>query len=134
MAQKSRVAPTKEKPGIKFDGTKLRYDLLPPVAIDQLMGVMTFGAAKYGPDNWRQVDQAEDRYFAAAMRHLMAYQAARKSGKWEGKFDKETKLSHLSHAFTCIGFMVELEVGVMLTEDEIAGLIEKALAARKVKS
>lgn len=133
MKKVSRVAPTKAKPGIKYDGTKLRYDLAPPVAMDQLMAVMTFGAVKYGPDNWRDVDGAEARYLAAAQRHLMAFQAARKGVRNSSRLDKETGLSHLSHALTCLAFMVELEVGEMMTEDEIAAVVEKGLAAKAVK-
>lgn len=130
MKPKSRVAPTKAKPGIKFDATKLRYDLLPAVAIDQLMTVMTFGAVKYGPDNWRKVDEAEDRYFAAAMRHLMAFQAARKRGNHAERFDPETGLSHLSHALTCLAFLTELEVGLPIDQKQLEDLLKKAAAAR----
>jgi len=134
MKGKPKIAPTKKKPGIKFDGTKLRYDLIPPVATDQLMAVMTFGAAKYGDDNWRQVADAEGRYLAAAQRHIMKFQAARKGARNSSRFDKETGLSHLSHAITCLAFMVELEIGEELTEDQVADLIQKAVVARKAKS
>ena len=38
---------TAEGPGLKFDDGKLRYDLLPFSVIDELVNILTFGAAKY---------------------------------------------------------------------------------------
>lgn len=39
-------------PGIKYDAGKPRLDLLPPKAILAIGEVMTYGAAKYGANNW----------------------------------------------------------------------------------
>ena len=43
----------KEVKAIKHDKGKLRYDLIPPEALEALVQVYTYGATKYAPDNWR---------------------------------------------------------------------------------
>ena len=88
--------------GRKDDQTKPRWDLLPLDATASIVDVLTFGAEKYAPENWRLVPNGYDRYFAAAMRHLVA---ARKGNQ----YDDETGLPHLAHAACCLLFMLELE-------------------------
>jgi hypothetical protein len=61
------------KEGRKFDGDKLRYDLVPMDALDEVVRRFTHGAAKYAPGNWQTVDDAVERYSAALMRHYSAY-------------------------------------------------------------
>ncbi|MBO4622272.1 MAG: hypothetical protein J5691_00070 [Bacilli bacterium] len=63
----------KDAAGKKWDGGKLRWDLVPWEAFEQVVERFTHGAIKYGPNNWKEVDDAEDRYFAALMRHLVAH-------------------------------------------------------------
>jgi hypothetical protein len=58
-------------PGTKHDTGKLRLDLLPPEAIRALAQVLTHGAAKYAPNNWRCVEPM--RYEAALLRHWLAW-------------------------------------------------------------
>lgn len=91
------------KPGDKYDQGKIRYDLLPFKALEEIALVLTFGANKYKPDGWREVEGWRWRYFAAAMRHLLAWFA-----KGE-KRDPESGLHHLAHAACCIMFMLELD-------------------------
>lgn len=88
--------------GVKDDQEKQRYDLVPPEALDQIVTVLTYGARKYAPDNWKHVPGWKARYFAAAMRHLWAW----KRGE---SVDSETQISHLAHAMCCIMFMLERE-------------------------
>lgn len=85
----------------KFDGEKVRLDLLPPEAIFSLGKVMTFGAQKYGDRNWEN-GMKWSRLFGAAMRHLWAW------FKGEDK-DPETSYSHLEHALCCVAFLVAYE-------------------------
>jgi hypothetical protein len=67
-----------------------------------LVDVLTFGAQKYAPDNWRKVPEAHRRYFAAAQRHFWAW--------WMGeKVDPESGLPHLAHVLCCVFFILELE-------------------------
>lgn len=84
----------------KFDGEKVRYELVPPKAIKAVAEVLTFGASKYGANNWMNVDNP-DRYVGALMRHLEAY----RSGEIK---DPESGLPHLHHAATNVAFLIEL--------------------------
>ena len=85
---------------MKFDTDKLRYDLMPVLAEEEVVAVLTKGAKKYKPNNWRKVDD-RDRYIAAAYRHM----AAHRKGEL---LDPETGLMHLAHAATNLLFIVEL--------------------------
>lgn len=90
--------------GVKHDGEKDRWDLLPLRAVRGVVKVLTFGARKYAPDNWRKVPDARPRYYAASMRHLAAW--------WEGEErDPESGLPHLAHAACCLLFLLALEDG-----------------------
>lgn len=59
--------------GIKFDMEKMRWDLQSLEAIAEVVKRTTHGAIKYGPNNWQNVPDAKERYYAALMRHLEAY-------------------------------------------------------------
>ena len=89
--------------GRKFDTGKPRYGLLPPLALLENVKVLTFGARKYEPDNWKHVDDGPARYFDAAMRHMWAYN----SGEI---FDPETDLHHLAHAICCLQFITDIDL------------------------
>jgi hypothetical protein len=89
--------------GAKHDQGKPMYNLLPPLAIDEMAKVMTFGAKKYQPDGWKHVDNALERYRAALLRHTFAMQAGE-------KYDNETGLLHAAHAMCCAAFIAELEL------------------------
>lgn len=91
-----------EKIGQKFDEGKLLMNLIPPSLVFNVSQVLTFGAQKYAPNNWRLVPNALDRYQNATLRHLYAYL----SGE---ELDKESGLPHLAHCATNIAFLIELE-------------------------
>lgn len=84
--------------GVKYDSSKIRLSLYPAEAMYKIAEVLEFGAKKYAVDNWKYVQPIE-RYFDAALRHLMAI----KTGELN---DPESGLSHLAHAGTCIAFML----------------------------
>ena len=87
--------------GVKHDQEKDRWDLLPWGPIRSVVKVLTYGARKYAPENWRKVPDARNRYFAAAMRHLEAW--------WSGeKDDPESGFPHLAHVLCCVIFLLEL--------------------------
>lgn len=85
----------------KHDGGKPRLDLLPFMAVTEVGKVMTFGAQKYGDNNWREAKPDQyHRYEAAAYRHLFAYS--------QGELiDPESGLPHLAHAATNLLFLLE---------------------------
>lgn len=85
----------------KYDAGKARWDLLPLRSLSAVVDVLTYGAAKYEPENWRTVPDARARYTAAAMRHLVAWQLGEAS-------DPESGLPHLAHASCCLLFLGEL--------------------------
>ncbi len=76
--------------GLKYDTGKLRFDLLPVEELEKLVDVLSYGAAKYGDYNWTQLENATERYYAALMRHLVAWR------KGEDR-DPESGRHHLSH-------------------------------------
>jgi hypothetical protein len=92
---------TKVNFGVKFDAQKLRLDLLDPYAIEQLAAVLTFGAGKYQPHNWRK-GISKSRLIAAALRHLFAYLRGEDN-------DRESGLSHVAHAMCNLMFLLGLE-------------------------
>lgn len=90
------------KLGRKFDKDKDRWELLPMGPVEDVVKVLTLGARKYAPDNWRYVENATDRYYAAALRHIMAWR------KGEVR-DEETGLPHLAHAMCDLIFLAEFD-------------------------
>ena len=89
--------------GRKFDGGKLEYGLLPPLALEETVKVLTFGAQKYERDNWQRVPDSKRRYFDALQRHVWAW----KQGE---QIDQESGLPHLAHAMCCLMFLYEHDV------------------------
>jgi hypothetical protein len=75
--------------GTKHDEGKLRWDLVPWEAIEEVVRVYTHGADKYGDNNWMGLEDAENRYFAALMRHLVAW----RNGE---HIDPDSGLKHLA--------------------------------------
>jgi len=88
------------EPGLKYDTGKLRWDLLPIDCVEDVVKILSFGANKYGPNNWQGVE--EDRYYAALMRHL----SASRQGELN---DEESGLSHLAHAMCNVVFLLWFE-------------------------
>lgn len=89
--------------GLKRDAGKDRWDLLPLEPVAEIVKVLTFGASKYTDNSWQQVENGAERYYAALMRHLYAW----RSGE---KLDPESNISHISHAFTNLLFLIWLEM------------------------
>ena len=98
-----RSSQTATTGGRKFDGGKLQYGLVPPNALEAMVEILTFGAEKYEPDNWKRVPDAKRRYFDALNRHLWAW----KKGEQD---DPETGKNHLAHALCCLMFLFEHDI------------------------
>jgi hypothetical protein len=63
-----------ETDGVKHDSDKPRIDLVDPDFITGVARVLTHAVGtKYKENNWRKVDRWRERYYSAAMRHLLAY-------------------------------------------------------------
>jgi len=91
-------------PGLKFDADKLRVDLLPVRALQEVAKVLTFGAKKYQPNNWQNV-KPRRRYYRALISHAWA----RALGE---KIDQESGLPHMAHCACNALFLLSLEVGI----------------------
>lgn len=88
---------------------------MPWQQLQQVMAVIQYGKDKYGAYNWTHLKQPRERYFAACMRHMLAWQ------KGELR-DKESGLPHLAHAATNMLFLMWFDRGikageVMLVDD-----------------
>ena len=89
-----------KREGVKYDGGKLRYDLIPADALEELAAIYTMGAKKYEDHNWRK-GMKWSRPFAALMRHAWSW--------FRGEdIDPESGLNHMAHAawncFTLINY------------------------------
>lgn len=100
--------------GRKYDHGKLRFDLVPPGALEEIVKAITYGSKKYGDDNWRRVEQGRARYFAALMRHAWAYARGE-------KLDHESGVHHLGHAGACVLFLLSPLAGDNVESGERAG-------------
>jgi hypothetical protein len=84
--------------GRKFDGDKLRWELLPWREVEQVVEILTIGAKKYDDNNWQKVEPFS-RYASAAFRHFVAW--------CKGEpLDQETGKNHLAHAICCLLFLL----------------------------
>lgn len=89
--------------GKKYDGEKPRMYLLPPKALTEVAKVLTFGATKYDEHNWKKLDNLQNRYTGAALRHIFSHMDGE-------ELDSETGLDHLAHAICCLLFKLEAKL------------------------
>ena len=87
--------------GMKFDKNKPDYSLLPFAAVDEVVKVLTYGAAKYDRFNWEKVEAV--RYQAATMRHFSTHMQGE-------KIDPESGISHLAHAICSLLYLLDFEL------------------------
>jgi hypothetical protein len=90
---------------LKYDGEKLRWDLVPFRAVEGMIKVLMYGMKKYttpeasGAHNWRK-GFLWTRLIGAAFRHLTAI------AKGED-IDPESLLPHIDHLMCCVAFLSE---------------------------
>jgi len=102
--------PTIVATGVKFDQDKPQWTLIPFKAFEEVVKVLTIGAKKYAPDNWKKVPNARQRYIDAAFRHMSAYAGGE-------KLDQETGKSHLAHAMCCFLFLMAFDLDSSLEKN-----------------
>lgn len=86
--------------GTKADDGKVMMGAIPPHAELAVARVLTFGAKKYSRGNWAHVENSDERYMDAALRHINAYRRGEQT-------DSETGENHLAHAICCLMFMLD---------------------------
>ena len=97
-----------------YDGGKLRYDLLPADALEELVRVYTTGAEKYAERNWEK-GMAWCRAFGSLMRHAWAWMRGE-------DLDPETGIHHMAHAaFRCLQLVSYAKRGVGEDDRPIGG-------------
>lgn len=89
---------SKASVGKKFDNGKTQWSLLPFDALEQVVKVLQHGAEQYGSNNWQQLDDFYNRYWNAAMRHLIQYRSRQMDPQWN--------LSHMAHCACNILFLL----------------------------
>lgn len=90
--------------GVKHDGGKDPWHLLPFDALRGIVKVLAFGANKYAARNW-EGGMDWSRCFGALQRHLVSWWMGEDGGK-----DPETGYSHLWHAGCCVLFLIAFEI------------------------
>jgi hypothetical protein len=96
----------------KYDELKPDYAQLPPTALESVVQVLSFGAAKYEAYNWRKGFKWT-RLFSACNRHIFAWLKGE-------DLDPESGLPHLAHAICCLIFLLEHQL-LNLGEDDRYG-------------
>lgn len=86
----------------KFDQGKLPIGLVDPQFIKDVAEILQFGAEKYAPESWKNVENGENRYYDALQRHLLEYKLGIPNDLDSGK-------SHLKHAACNIMFLLYFE-------------------------
>jgi hypothetical protein len=74
---------------LRYDSGKIRHDLIPPHALNELAKVYTMGAKKYAPHNWRK-GMAWSRVLGSLKRHLNEIEMC-------NDYDEESGLYHAAH-------------------------------------
>lgn len=101
-----------KQPGIKYDTDKPRWDLLPLDIIEELVKILTHGSKKYADNNWKFVRPFRNRYFAAMMRHIKAWQKGE-------VFDKESGLPTMAHVMCNVMFLLWADLYLDSNEESI---------------
>lgn len=93
------------QPGAKLDAGKVRMGLVMrgfARALFEVGRVGTYGAGKYSPNGWLEVENGEERYMDAGLRHLIDDAIE--------EIDKDTNLWHLAQAAWNLLAVLELRL------------------------
>lgn len=89
--------------GLKDKKGKRRWELLDLSLIEPLVDILQFGAEKYEPNSWQNVEDPENTWYAALMRHMAAWRKGE-------KIDPESHLPHLAHIMCNAMFLLHNEM------------------------
>ena len=93
--------------GAKRRDQKPRFDLIPFEFLESVADVLTAGAARYGPCNWKR---GKKDFFLDAWNHAFAHLQKFKDG--------DASEDHLGHLACNVAFMIwAVENGVMSQDD-----------------
>lgn len=102
--------------GVKFDGGKLPWHLLPTEAVAEVVKVLRCGAKKYAPRNWEK-GLLFSQCYSAAQRHLQG--CDEHAGWWNrADVDADTRTSHLANAICELMFLLAFELRGMTELDD----------------
>jgi len=87
--------------GIKYDDGKPDHSLHPPIALEEIAKVWSFGQRKYQAFNWSK-GFLWRRPAAAALRHITAWLRGE-------DLDPESGYSHLAHAACCLMMLLHFQ-------------------------
>lgn len=90
---------TDKNKALRFNQGKLRYDLIPEFAEQELVRVLTYGATKYAPNNWKKGFEWTS-VEASLKRHLSEW----KKGE---DIDPESNCYHMAHVMTNAAYLLE---------------------------
>ncbi len=103
---------------LRYDGGKVRLDLVAIYPLMELAKVYTMGAVKYAPENWRK-GMAWSRMYGSAMRHILAFQQGE-------EVDEESGLPHLAHAIWNLFSLLDYTVSHPELDDRWSTIKSKA--------
>lgn len=106
----------------KDEKNKARVDLVDPEFIVGIAEILGYGAEKYEPYSFQKVTEGLDKYYAAAMRHILAWRT--------GDFvDGETGKNHLLHAACNLMFLLRVQhrktIGPLMPLEKLQKIWEK---------
>ncbi|KKK75469.1 hypothetical protein LCGC14_2873400 [marine sediment metagenome] len=83
---------------IKERKGKRRWSLIPFKMLGWIVDAMASGLVKYKAGSWKQVENGEEYYYDALLRHITEYREALEDKNVEAEFDNDSGLHHLAHA------------------------------------
>ena len=77
---------------------KRRWTLIPWKMMGWIVDAMCSGLTKYKAESWKDVENGENYYYDALLRHITEYREALEDGNVKKEFDDQSGLHHLAHA------------------------------------
>ncbi len=96
--------------GAKRDDRKPRFDLIPFEFLESVAHVLSAGAVKYGPYNWKR---GQKDFFLDAWNHALVHLEKFKEG--------DTTEDHLAHLACNVAFMIWAVKNGVVAQDDFSG-------------